>query len=55
MNSYQMVLHRPVETARHFGNFSHSLQTDPRPSIVIPSRFSIILEWQNPLESLGLD
>src|ERR1035437_1724757 len=32
MNSYQMVLHRPVETAGVFGNFvCHRLQTDPLP------------------------
>src|ERR1035437_994999 len=27
MNSYQMVLHRPVETARHFRLFTYGSQT----------------------------
>src|ERR1035437_2764684 len=35
MNSYQMVLHRPVETARVIGKFSHSLQIDPLPKCLV--------------------
>jgi hypothetical protein len=37
MNSYQMVLHRPVETAGVFGNFDcPGLQTDPPPALPNP-------------------
>ncbi len=43
MNSYQMVLHRPVETTHVLGNFNHSLQPDPLPEsrsvVVVAAEF----------------
>jgi hypothetical protein len=44
MNSYQMVLHQPVEPAGIFGNFDRSQPLPPK-----PAEFDFPEPWQNPV------